>query len=144
MRGRTTVSYSTDPSRKMPSRLWRSYKITNIVTKIFTSKDLDNRNRDVIPQGMSDAWSSVVVQVGSQTGEDTAAEFGLPFLEVSAKSGINVRDAFMSVATRAVGEHLVRKQFGKRRTRMAVKTTVESVPGLQVKQPQQQQQQQHH
>ena len=72
------------------------------------------------------------VQVGSQTGEDTAAEFGLPFLEVSAKSGSNVKEAFMSIATRAVGEHLVRNQFRKRKTRMAVTRTVESLPGLQV------------
>lgn len=74
-------------------------------------------------------------QVGSQTGQDAAAEFGIPFVEVSAKTGANVREAFMFVTTRAVGEHLVRdrlKQSTGRARRRSVKTTMQTVPELQV------------
>ncbi|CAM9373271.1 unnamed protein product, partial [Sphacelaria rigidula] len=48
-------------------------------------------------------------QVGIQTGQDAATEFGIPFMEVSAKSGVNVKDAFMSVARSAVADRLSRE-----------------------------------
>ncbi|CAN0087494.1 unnamed protein product, partial [Hapterophycus canaliculatus] len=74
-------------------------------------------------------------QVGSQTGQDMAADFGMPFVEVSAKTGANVREAFMFVTTRAVGEHLARARLrqgtGVRR-RPLVRRTMQRVPGLQV------------
>ncbi|CAN0105480.1 unnamed protein product [Ectocarpus sp. 6 AP-2014] len=73
-------------------------------------------------------------QVGSQTGQDTAAEFGMPFVEVSAKTGTNVREAFMFATTRAVGEHLARtrlKQSAGRGRGATVKKTMQKVPGLQ-------------
>lgn len=44
----------------------------------------------------------MALQVGSQTGEDAAVSFGMPFMEVSAKSGDNVKRAFITAATRAV------------------------------------------
>lgn len=74
-------------------------------------------------------------QVGSQTGQDAAAEFGIPFVEVSAKTGANVREAFMFVTTRAVGEHLARDRLNQstgRARRRSVKTTIQRVPDLQV------------
>ncbi|CAN0449619.1 unnamed protein product [Ectocarpus sp. 12 AP-2014] len=73
-------------------------------------------------------------QVGSQTGQDTAAEFGMPFVEVSAKTGTNVREAFMFATTRAVGEYLARtrlKQSAGRGRGATVKKTMQKVPGLQ-------------
>ncbi|CAM9251647.1 unnamed protein product [Ectocarpus sp. 13 AM-2016] len=73
-------------------------------------------------------------QVGSQTGQDTAAEFGMPFVEVSAKNGTNVREAFMFATTRAVGEYLARnrlKQSAGRGRGATVKKTMQKVPGLQ-------------
>ncbi|CAM9678745.1 unnamed protein product [Ectocarpus fasciculatus] len=73
-------------------------------------------------------------QVGSQTGQDTAAEFGMPFVEVSAKTGTNVREAFMFATTRAVGEHLActrLKQSAGRGGGATVKKTMQKVPGLQ-------------
>lgn len=74
-------------------------------------------------------------QVGSQTGQDTAAEFGIRFVEVSAKTGVNVREAFMFVTTRAVAEHLARdrlsRSMGRARSKY-VERTMQTVPGLQV------------
>ncbi|CAN0312231.1 unnamed protein product [Ectocarpus sp. 12 AP-2014] len=73
-------------------------------------------------------------QVGSQTGQDTAAEFGMPFVEVSAKTGTNVREAFMFATTRAVGEYLARtrlRQSAGRGRGATVKKTMQKVPGLQ-------------
>lgn len=57
----------------------------------------------------------------------------MSFLEVSAKRGTNVREAFMSVATRAVGEHIARAHLGSGRGRITVRRTMQRVPGLQVK-----------
>ncbi|CAM9365730.1 unnamed protein product [Scytosiphon promiscuus] len=73
-------------------------------------------------------------QVGSQTGQDMAAEFGMPFVEVSAKTGANVREAFMFVTTRAVGEYLARARLRQATGvtgRPLVKRTMQQVPGLQ-------------
>eukprot|EP00903_Cladosiphon_okamuranus_P005651 g5616.t1 len=73
-------------------------------------------------------------QVGSQTGQDTAAELGIPFVEVSAKTGTNVREAFMFVTTRAVAERLARDQLSRPANLAANKSlarTMGRVPGLQ-------------
>lgn len=75
--------------------------------------------------------------MGSQTGQDTAAEFGMPFVEVSAMTGANVREAFMFATTRAVAEHLARDRFLQSRGRVgrskSVERTMQRVPGLQVR-----------
>ena len=73
--------------------------------------------------------------MGSQTGQDAAAELGIPFVEVSAKTGANVREAFMFVTTRAVGERLARdrlKQSSDRARSGSVKRTMQRVPEIQV------------
>eukprot|EP00752_Nemacystus_decipiens_P002367 g2236.t1 len=73
-------------------------------------------------------------QVGSQTGHDAAAEFGIPFVEVSAKTGANVREAFMLVTTRAVAEHLTRDRLSHPTGRPETKSlqrTMQTVPALQ-------------
>lgn len=75
-------------------------------------------------------------QVGSQTGQDMAAELGIPFVEVSAKTGANVREAFMFVTTRAVAERVARDRLSRPTDRAVNKPlvrTMRRVPGLQVR-----------
>lgn len=78
-------------------------------------------------------------QVGLQTGQDTAAEFGISFMEVSAKRGTNVREMFMSVATHAVTEYMhgSRSSDGcRRRARGVAGTgTLQRMLGVQVMDP---------
>ena len=56
----------------------------------------------------------------------------MPFIEVSAKSGANVRDAFMSVATKAVREHLARDNRRSAGGRKALRRTGKKDQGIQV------------
>lgn len=61
-----------------------------------------------------------------------ATELGVPFMEVSAKSGTNVHEAFMSVLTKAVGEHLAREDRKSGGAGVSLERTGKEVGGIQV------------
>ena len=61
-----------------------------------------------------------------------ATELGVPFMEVSAKSGANVHEAFMSVVTKAVGEHLAREDRKSGGAGVSLRRTGKVVGSIQV------------
>lgn len=56
-------------------------------------------------------------------------------MEVSAKSGAGVKDAFMAVATKVVGERLAQEALASGRGKAAGRRTMRRVPGVQVTAP---------
>ena len=64
--------------------------------QIFVIEELRGLNESIIELNCSFSW--YLIQVSKERGEELAIEYGIKFMETSAKASINVEEAFFTLA----------------------------------------------
>jgi len=73
---------------------------TSSTTSTTTNTTNTNTNNNTIPNNTNDEDTDAQRQVNEQMAQQMAKDFDIPYIETSAKSGINVEDSFVNVVTR--------------------------------------------